>query len=237
MVHLLIDIEKRKQTDRITIIKAREEMLTTLCRVANEWIEVEHYSRITINYLKELAPKSVILSGNSTPWEHYDKSELKRFMNSIREWKDPLLGICGGHQLLAMAYGGIVGTIRRALPGEPTDKPNGFYYGYFIERGMREVQVVKRDSLFDGLPDTLIVDEGHFCEVKKLPEEFVIIASNNVSRVQAMRHKSYPIYGVQFHPHKFNDQYPHGRKILEIFFKIADRYSKSRSFSYYFYSL
>jgi len=229
MVHLLIDIEKRNRTDRVTVIKARENMLTTLCKIAEEWIEVEHYTKITEDYLERLAPKSVILSGNSTPWECYEKDELERIMSCIRKWKGPLLGICGGHQLLAMAYGGTVGVIRRALPGEPTDKPNGFYYGYYLEMGMRKVQVVKEDALFNGLPKILLVDEGHFCEVKKLPEEFIIIASNEASRVQAMRHRRYPIYGVQFHPHKFSHQYPHGRKILKNFFKIAESYSRDVS--------
>jgi len=92
---------------------------------------------------------------------------------------------------------------------------------------MREVQVLRRDPLFDGLLKTLIVDEGHFCKVKKLPRSFIIIASNDISRVQAMKHESYPMYGVQFHPHIFSDQYPHGRKILENFFRIANEYSRS----------
>ena len=55
------------------------------------------------------------------------------------------------------------------MPGEPTDKPGGFFYGYFVVRGMREVQVLRRDPLFDGLPKTLIVDEGHFCESRSYP--------------------------------------------------------------------
>jgi len=44
---------------------------------ASEWVEVEHYSRATEDYLERLAPKSIVLSGNSTPWEHYDREELE----------------------------------------------------------------------------------------------------------------------------------------------------------------
>ena len=226
MVHLLIDIEKEHKGDRISLIKARKLMLNTLCKIAKEWIEIEHFSRVTENYLTTLNPKSIILSGNRTPWEYYDKEELEKFMKVIRSWKRPLLGICGGHQLLAMAYGGKVDVIRKAKRGEPTDKPGGFYYGYLLETGMRPVNIIIRDPIFEGLPEVIIVDEGHFCEVKELPKGFIILASNDISRVQAMRHKELPIYGVQFHPHIFNDKYPHGRIILENFFRIVKNFKK-----------
>jgi len=226
-LHLLVDIERRERADRATVVKAREAMLSALCRAAGEWVEVEHYTRVTEDYLERLAPRSVVLSGNSTPWELYDREELEAFMGCLRAWRGPLLGICGGHQLLAMAYGGRVGVMRRARPGEPTDKPGGYYHGYFLERGMREVRVLVRDPIFEGLPDVIVVDEGHFCEVKELPLGFVVLASNDACRVQAMRHRELPIYGVQFHPHVYDEGHPHGRVVLENFFRIARRYSES----------
>ncbi|RLG94482.1 hypothetical protein DRO37_05455 [Candidatus Bathyarchaeota archaeon] len=63
------------------------------------------------------------------------------------------------------------------------------------------VKVLKRDDpLFEGLNGTIIVDEGHYCEIKWLPAEFELLASTDECIIQAMRHKSRPLYGVQFPP-------------------------------------
>ncbi len=66
-----------------------------------------------------------------------------------------------------------------------------------------------------------MVLEWHYCEVKKLPPEFVLLASNENCRIQAMRHASRPLYGVQFHPESYVETYPHGRTILRNFFRLA----------------
>jgi len=229
MVHLLIDIAKKANPDRVAVVKANERLLNLLTRLAGEWFEVEYYTRVDPSYLGRLNPKSVVIGGSGIPWEHYTREGLKGVMEAIRGWRKPLIGLCGGHQLLAMAYGARVDYIRRAEPGEPTDKPGGYYYGYLKETGWREVYIAEEDPLFKGLPRTIVVDEGHYAEVKGLPKGFKLLAWNETTRIQAMRLEGYPVYGVQFHPHKFDEEHPHGETVLRNFFDIARSFHEMMS--------
>jgi GMP synthase-like glutamine amidotransferase len=63
--------------------------------------------------------------------------------------------------------------------------------------------------------------EFHMREVKKLPRDFVLLASTEDVPIQACRHKTRCIYGTQFHAENYCDYYPDGRKVVENFFKIA----------------
>jgi GMP synthase (glutamine-hydrolysing) len=76
------------------------------------------------------------------------------------------------------------------------------------------------EGIFAGLPDTLTVWESHCDEVKELPQDFIRKATNDVSEIQAMQHESLPLFGVQFHPELFDDEHPHGRRILENFLTL-----------------
>jgi GMP synthase (glutamine-hydrolysing) len=93
--------------------------------------------------------------------------------------------------------------------------------GIFSEYGFHYVQKVEDDPLLAGIPDPFFVREWHTCEVKTLPPEFVLLASNENCRVQAMRHRSRLLYGTQFHPEAYVEAYPHGRTILRNFFRLA----------------
>ena len=53
------------------------------------------------------------------------------------------------------------------------------------------------------------------------PEEFVLLASNENCKIQAMRHKERPIYGTQFHAENWEEPYLHGRQIISNFFSLA----------------
>ncbi|MEM2057675.1 MAG: GMP synthase, partial [Thermoproteota archaeon] len=90
--------------------------------------------------------------------------------------------------------------------------------------GFLPVRVVKRDPIFSGLGDIIYVDENHYCEVKMLPPGFDLLASTEECRIQVMKHRERPLYGVQFHPQIFDENHPDGRRILENFFKIAQQY-------------
>ena len=111
--------------------------------------------------------------------------------------------------------------MRPLAAGEADGEP-GYHPGWFTEKGMQPVRVIQReDPLFAGLPETIMVLESHYCEVKALPPGWVLLASNGNCRVQAMRHPERPVYGTQFHPEGFTEYYPHGRTILENFFRLV----------------
>jgi len=54
-----------------------------------------------------------------------------------------------------------------------------------------------------------------------MPDEFSLIARSDSCRVQAIAHKRAPVFGVQFHPERYDDAYPDGRIILANFFRLA----------------
>jgi GMP synthase (glutamine-hydrolysing) len=177
-------------------------------------VVTEPFHNITPEFVKTLAPSHLILSGQSHPWDQYSSESLAGIFHVIRNLAKPILGVCGGQQQMALAFGARVDLIERIGPGQG-------YEGAFRERGFCTVYVEAEDSpLFDGLPEAVTVWESHCDEVKELPEDFVCTATNDVSEVQAMQHNSLPLFGVQFHPELFDDDHPHGRIILENFLKL-----------------
>jgi GMP synthase (glutamine-hydrolysing) len=178
-------------------------------------VVTEPFKNITPEFVKTLAPSHIILSGQSHPWDKYTPESLAGIFYVIRQAPKPILGVCGGQQQMALAFGARVDLIERIAPGEG-------YEGAFRERGFCTVfrESENGSALFEGLPAKLTVWESHCDEVKNLPEDFICTAANDVSEIQAMQHNSLPLFGVQFHPELFDDEHPHGRTILENFLKL-----------------
>jgi GMP synthase (glutamine-hydrolysing) len=180
-------------------------------------IVVESFRDISPELVKSLSPSHIILSGQSHPWDEYSSESLAGVFYVIRTAPQPILGVCGGQQQMALAFGAPVDLIERLAPGEG-------YQGAFRERGFCEVEL-NADSeagneIFQGLPNTLTVWESHCDEVKELPADFICTATNDVSRIQAMQHTSRPLFGVQFHPELFDEEHSDGRTILENYLKL-----------------
>jgi GMP synthase (glutamine-hydrolysing) len=174
----------------------------------------ESFTNVTPEFVKALAPSHVILSGQSHPWDKYEARDLAGVFYVIREARQPILGVCGGHQQIALAFGARVDLIERIAPGEG-------YEGAFRERGFCPVDLEgDANSIFVNLPERLTVWESHCDEVKDLPNDFTRTATNETSAIQAMQHTSLPLFGVQFHPELFDEENPHGRKVLENFLKM-----------------
>jgi GMP synthase (glutamine-hydrolysing) len=175
----------------------------------------ESFDKISPEFVKTLAPTHIILSGQSHPWNKYSPDSLAGIFYVIREARLPMLGVCGGQQQIALAFGARVDLIERVAPGEG-------YEGAFRERGFSSVELTLENdgALFAGLPSQITVWESHCDEVKDLPQDFIRTATNSVSEIQAMQHSQLPLFGVQFHPELFDDEHPHGQTILENFLKI-----------------
>jgi len=124
----------------------------------------------------------------------------------LRGINKPVLGICFGHQLIAMAFGENVA---------PTNKE---IEGYYIVHRLVE------DKLFEGLGDKFLVRESHIEIVQNVPFDFVLLADSPNCPIEVMKHPRTPIYGVQFHPERFDDKHPAGGIILENFFALASLY-------------
>jgi GMP synthase (glutamine-hydrolysing) len=172
-------------------------------------IAIEHFKDVSLRRIEEVSPSHIILSGQSHPWTEYTDESLTGVFEVIREAEQPILGICGGHQQIALAYGSTVGLMKRIAPGEG-------YEGALRERGFFDVEIESKE-IFEGLPCNVTVWHSHCDEVKELPAGFELVASNETCRIQAMQHTSRPVFSVQFHPELFDREHPHGKRIIENF--------------------
>ena len=133
------------------------------------------------------------------------KSKLGNCSEYLERVKFPILGICAGHQFMARYFGGEV---------KPANTP---------EFGKIELTLLKDgDLLFEKVPKKLIVWESHNDEVTLLPGNFELLAESESCKIQAMRHKKKPFYGLQFHPEVEHTEY--GEQIFKNFVKICDGY-------------
>jgi GMP synthase (glutamine-hydrolysing) len=189
------------------------ELRAVLSRV-HEGVEIltEPYHAVSLKRVKSLSPTHIVLSGQSHPWDRYDTKCLAGVVEVIKKGSQPMLGVCGGHQQIALAYGAKVDLMGRLEPGSG-------YEGAKRERGYFPVNT-DRTSLFKDLPAEITVWHSHFDEVKSLPKGFRLTAGNEKCAIQAMEHTERPLFGVQFHPELFDDDHPDGRKVLENFLEI-----------------
>jgi GMP synthase (glutamine-hydrolysing) len=176
-------------------------------------IIVEPFRDVSLARVSKLAPSHIILSGQSHPWDLYYTSEsLAGVFDVIRKAPEPILGVCGGHQQMALAFGAPVGLMERLEPGDG-------YEGAKRERGFLPIETDSA-GIFRDLPQRITVWHSHCEEVKELPPGFRRTAFNETCAIQAMQHNVRPLYGVQFHPELFSDEHPHGREIVESFLDL-----------------
>ncbi len=161
-------------------------------------VEVTDWNLVTSEKLREY--DGVILSGS------YDmlssaktQAKFAREIDAMKDHGGPALGVCFGHQLLGHAFGSRV--VRAANPA----------------KGYRDAEVLRRDTLFRGLPHSIGVYESHREEVESLPAGFAHLARSSTAEICAMKHSGLPIYGVQFHPERYSLEKPDGEAILANF--------------------
>lgn len=201
---------------------------------------VQRYTDVTQQGLQELGIEALVISGNATDWPHYDSGDLAGLQDVIRRATLPILGLCGGHQLIAMSHGAPVDSMRRLRPGEP-DVTDLSAPGYLKEWGFAPVDVVEPDPLFEGLGSAPVFLEAHHCEIKELPPGFDALASTQDCAIQVIKQQGKPVYGTQFHPESYTESacdrrnplvnliYPEGypearpggRDLIANFFRIA----------------
>ena len=130
------------------------------------------------------------------------KGKLGNCEEYMKKAEFPILGICAGHQFMARFFGG---------QAKPSKIP---------EYGKVELKITKNDKIFDKVPEKSIVWESHNDEVSKLPDSFDRLAESNDCKIQAMKHKQKPFYGLQFHPEVEHTEY--GVQIFKNFIKICE---------------
>jgi GMP synthase (glutamine-hydrolysing) len=179
-----------------------------------------HFTQVDRALFDRIGVRAVVVSGHSTLIDEYDLRTLAPLMEVIREGSAPLLGLCGGHQLIGLVFGAPPAPMGRLAAGEADPHPD-VAPGMRKEWGPSRVRITGRDPLFAGLGDTVVVEQRHFWELKHVPAGFVPLAGSEACRIQAIRHETRPLYGLQFHPELYTERHPDGRTILANFFGLA----------------
>jgi len=174
---------------------------------------------LTLNYVHfmQLDPLSldtrhvdfVLLSPQGTPWHQYRGEAatkltlLKEELREIALRKEvPVLGICGGHQFLAMSFGGEVDFIDPAYRGAIPERYPREAIG---EKGPVTLETVGEDPIFRGVtvhPGKFGTMQNHYEEVKTVPPPFVNLARSNLCEAQLIRIPGRLVYGMAFHPER-----------------------------------
>ena len=132
------------------------------------------------------------------------ESDLGNCAEYLEKADFSVLGICAGHQFMARFFGG---------DAKPSKIP---------EFGKVELKLLKRDDVFfKNVPKKSIVWVSHNDEVTVLPKDFEILGESENCKIQAMRHKNKPFYGLQFHPEVEHTEY--GEQVFKNFVKICER--------------
>jgi anthranilate synthase/aminodeoxychorismate synthase-like glutamine amidotransferase len=162
---------------------------------------VRRNDKITPAEALALRPDAILLSpGPCTPTEAGICLDL---IHAAAAAKLPLMGVCLGHQAIGQAFGGCV--IRAPLPVHGKTAP------------IRHADT----GLFAGLPDPFTATRYHSLIVERatLPETLEVTAWLDDGMIMGLRHKTLPIFGVQFHPESIATS--HGHDILENFLRLA----------------
>jgi GMP synthase (glutamine-hydrolysing) len=183
--------------------------------------KVVHFSQVTYELVADLQPAFIVLGPQGTPWCRYTGETgiaLQNFLwmlpSVAEEMNIPILGICGGHQALALAFGGKVGPVRAA-------DDDCMPYTHDRQTGVVSLTLKEPDPIFSGIDGSMRIVESHYDEVKVIPPGFVLLASEKVSPNQIIRHPTRPVYGVQGHPEHFFNGRPDGGVLIRNFLTIA----------------
>lgn len=144
-------------------------------------LQVHRNDTLTVEQIRELNPERIVISpGPCTP------NEAGISLDVIRELgpTTPILGVCLGHQAIGQAFGGEVVRAPYLMHGKVSQ----------IEHS--------GEGIFAGLPNPFTATRYHSLIVRResLPEELEVTAETADGLIMGLRHRWYPVVGVQFHP-------------------------------------
>lgn len=181
---------------------------------------IQHYTRVTAEKLAAWKVQALLLSGNETDWDEYDMTSFTDLKRIIREGDWPVLGLCGGMQLIGLVHDVPCGPMGR-LPEGMADPDPDHQPGMLKEKGYYPINILRTDPLFEGVEKRPVFCEQHYCELKAIPPGFVHLAASELSPIQVIRHETRPVYGTLFHPEEYSEEHPEGKQLLSNFFRIC----------------
>jgi anthranilate synthase/aminodeoxychorismate synthase-like glutamine amidotransferase len=160
-------------------------------------LRVRRNDQVTVGEIEAMAPEQILISpGPGRPEDAgISVDVIRRFGPSV-----PILGVCLGHQAIGVVYGGTV--CRASTP----------------MHGKTSTVVHDGKGLFRGITEPFLAGRYHSLMISSdgLPHELEVAArTREDGTIMAVRHRSYPVHGVQFHPESvLTDE---GRRILRNF--------------------
>jgi len=158
-------------------------------------IMVFRNDQVTVEEVEALAPDHIVVSpGPGDPDDGGVSNEIIRRLGQTT----PVLGVCLGHQCIGHVYGGKVSRAPRLMHGKVSSV-------YHKERG-----------IFTGMPSPFKATRYHSLIVEEpVPDCLEVTAFTRDGEIMALRHKEYPVIGLQFHPESILTE--HGKRLLQNF--------------------
>ncbi|MDQ0205075.1 anthranilate synthase component II [Pectinatus haikarae] len=145
-------------------------------------IKVIRNDELTVEEIRALSPARIVLSpGPGRPEDAGICKDVVRALGS----KIPILGVCLGHQAIGEVFSATVGYAKKIMHGKKS-----------------MITVTGNMPIFKGMPEKFEAARYHSLAVDRntITDELIVTAQTDDGEVMAMRHRDYPIYGVQFHP-------------------------------------
>jgi anthranilate synthase/aminodeoxychorismate synthase-like glutamine amidotransferase len=162
-------------------------------------VEVRRNDQVGLEEIEAMAPDRLVISpGPGVPQSAgIIVPIIQRFYQRV-----PILGVCLGHQAVAVSFGGRVIRAARLMHGKVSE----------IHHDGRGV--------FRGVPDPFTATRYHSLAVdgKSLPASLEISANAEDGEIMGLRHRDYPVHGIQFHPESILTE--EGMHILENFLRL-----------------
>ena len=162
-------------------------------------VSIFRNDKISVDEIVSMHPEKIIISpGPCTPSESGLSVEIIRAFGA----NTPLLGVCLGHQCIGAAYGGRIIKMDRVWHGKTSEiHHNG-------------------ENVFKNIPDPFVATRYHSLVLEKetCPDALEVTAWTDDGTIMGLRHKTYPVYGVQFHPESILTN--EGKKILQNFIDL-----------------
>ena len=172
-------------------------------------VEVARNDKISLEEIEDISPEGIIISpGPSTPLEAGISNDVIRRFGPII----PILGVCLGHQCIGYVYGAKVGRA-----GE-------------IRHGKTSMVSHQGAGVLVGLPNPFQAIRYHSLVVypETIPDALEITAQTDNGLIMGLRHKEFPVEGVQFHPESILT--PDGKHLLQNFLDKVSAASAARGF-------
>jgi anthranilate synthase/aminodeoxychorismate synthase-like glutamine amidotransferase len=142
-------------------------------------VTVVRNDRIDADGAQRLAPSHLVVSPG--PGRPVDAGASLAIIQRLGG-RVPILGVCLGHQAIVEAFGGEVGRAKRLMHGKASPVSHD------------------GNGLFRGLPDPLESGRYHSLAATRVPDCLAVCATTGDGEVMAVRHRDFPVDGIQFHP-------------------------------------